>query len=148
MAPTAMAVASATRGSARDIVVDINSPSDTLMGSNPAVCFAPDENHEGRCATYTKATKTSSCRSGAIALMLISTLTAAAQVDDIEIGRAMTAARERAVAGDVVAQFSLGSVSYYGSGDLAQAVDWFRQAATDGFAPAEFQMGQLYDFGF
>src|SRR5262245_65040029 len=32
--------------------------------------------------------------------------------------------------------------------ETAQAVDWFRKAAAQGYAPAEFQMGQLYDFGF
>lgn len=50
--------------------------------------------------------------------------------------------------GDVVAQFSLGSLLYFGSSDTGQAVQWFRKAAARRFPPAEFQMGQLYDFGF
>jgi uncharacterized protein len=66
--------------------------------------------------------------------------------DDVQ--RAMGAARVRANNGDVVAQFSLGSLLYYGSEETAQAVEWFRKAATRNYAPAEFQMGQLYDFGF
>src|SRR4030095_16252684 len=66
--------------------------------------------------------------------------------DDVQ--RAMGAARVRANNGDVVAQFSLGSLLYSGSEETAQAVEWFRKAATRNYAPAEFQMGQLYDFGF
>src|SRR5215831_2787688 len=65
---------------------------------------------------------------------------------DVEV--ALAAARTTADAGDVVAQFSLGSILYFGANDTAEAVDWFRKAATQGYAPAEFQMGQLYDFGF
>ena len=60
----------------------------------------------------------------------------------------MAAARVRAASGDVIAQFSLGAVLYYGSEQTAQAIDWFRKAAAQGYAPAEFQMGQLYEFGF
>jgi len=62
--------------------------------------------------------------------------------------RALAQARAHAAAGDVVAQFSLGSMLYYGEDRLPQAIDWFRKAAAQGYAPAEFQMGQLYDFGF
>lgn len=65
-----------------------------------------------------------------------------------DVESALAAARARAVAGDVVAQFSLGSVLYYGSNETAQAVEWFRKAAAQDYAAAEFQMGQLYDFGF
>lgn len=54
----------------------------------------------------------------------------------------------KATAGDVVAQFSLGAVLYYGGTDTNQAIDWLRRAAAQAYAPAEFQMGQLYDFGF
>jgi hypothetical protein len=48
----------------------------------------------------------------------------------------------------VVAQYSLGSLLYYGDADTAQAVEWFRKAAAQAHPPAEFQMGQMYDFGF
>jgi TPR repeat protein len=72
---------------------------------------------------------------------------ARAQVDD-EVDRAFAAARRRANAGDVIAQFSLGSLLYYGSKETAQAVDWFRRAALQEYAPAEFQMGLMHDFGF
>ena len=56
--------------------------------------------------------------------------------------------RARAAAGDVIAQFSLGSLLYYGGSDTAQAIEWIRKAAAQGFAPAEFHLGQIYDFGF
>jgi TPR repeat protein len=65
-----------------------------------------------------------------------------------EVERALAAARVRAARGDVVAQFSLASLLYYASRDTAGAVQWFRKAAAQRYAPAEFQMGQLYDFGF
>jgi hypothetical protein len=65
-----------------------------------------------------------------------------------EVERALAAARAKATAGDVIAQFSLGSCLYYGASDTAEAVGWFKKAAAQGYAPAEFQMGQLYDFGF
>jgi TPR repeat protein len=65
-----------------------------------------------------------------------------------DVGRALAATHTLADAGDVVAQFSLGSMLYFGANDTAQAVDWFRKAAMQGYAPAEFQMGQLCDFGF
>ena len=67
---------------------------------------------------------------------------------DRELARALAEARERATRGDVVAQFSLGSILYYGADDTAQAIEWFRKAAAQQYPPAEFQIGQLYDFGF
>ena len=67
---------------------------------------------------------------------------------DEDVDRAFAAARVRASAGDVVAQFSLGALLYYGGNDTAEAIEWFRKAAARGFPSAEFQMGQLYDFGF
>jgi TPR repeat protein len=72
---------------------------------------------------------------------------ARAQADD-EVERAFAAALRRANAGDVVAQFSLGSLLYYGSKDTAQSVNWLRRAAAQLYAPAEFQLGLMYDFGF
>lgn len=74
-------------------------------------------------------------------------LTSTLQLDQ-DVEQALAAARARAAAGDVVAQFSLGAVLYYGGDDTARAIDWFRKAAAQRYAPAEFQMGQLYDFGF
>src|SRR5215471_16629583 len=65
-----------------------------------------------------------------------------------DVERALAAAHTLADAGDVVAQLSLGSILYFGANDTAEAIDWFRKAANQGYAPAEFQMGQLYDFGF
>jgi TPR repeat protein len=65
-----------------------------------------------------------------------------------DVARALDAARLLAAGGDVVAQFSLGSLLYYGGDDTPQAIEWVRKAAAQQFAPAEFQMGQIYDFGF
>ena len=81
---------------------------------------------------------------------MLGLLVAAALVaaPDPDVTRAIDAARVRASAGDVVAQFSLGSLLYYGSDDTAQGVEWIRKAAAQGFAPAEFQLGQVYAFGF
>jgi TPR repeat protein len=67
---------------------------------------------------------------------------------DPEVARAFGAGRAAAARGNVVAQFSLGAMLYYGSEDTAQAVEWIRKAAAQQYAPAEFQLGQLYDFGF
>ena len=66
--------------------------------------------------------------------------------DDVE--QALAAARVTADRGNVVAQFSLGAMLYYGGTDTTGAIGWFRRAAAQGYAPAEFQMGQLYAFGF
>ena len=65
-----------------------------------------------------------------------------------DVEAAWTAARVKAEAGDPAAQFALGAALYYGSPDTGQAIEWFRKAAAQGHAPAEFQLGQLYDFGF
>ena len=65
-----------------------------------------------------------------------------------DVDRALDATRIKANTGDVIAQFSLGALLYYGATDTAQAVEWVRKAAVQGYAPAEFQMGQVYDFGF
>jgi len=67
---------------------------------------------------------------------------------DQDVERAFAAVRHRAMSGDVVAQFSLGAMLYYGSDDTPQAIEWVRKAAAQKHAPAEFHMGQLYDFGF
>jgi uncharacterized protein len=80
-----------------------------------------------------------------LATILSVTITAA-PADEVE--RAREAARVKATAGDVVAQFSLGAMLYYGGDDTAQALDWIRKAAARRYAPAEFHMGQVYDFGF
>lgn len=81
-----------------------------------------------------------------VTLLVLSSGAGAQEAGDVQ--RAFAAARTQAVRGDVVAQFSLGSFLYYGSEETAQGVEWFRKAGAKNFAPAEFQMGQLYDFGF
>ena len=81
----------------------------------------------------------------ALALALSAVLLTAA---DDDVARAFDAARAKAFAGDAVAQFSLGALLYYGGSETAQGVEWVRKAAAQRYAPAEFQMGQLYDFGF
>jgi TPR repeat protein len=85
-------------------------------------------------------------RCAVLAALLSLARSSPAAAQDVE--RALADARVRAAAGNVVAQFSLGAMLYYGGDDTAQAVHWFRQAAAQEYAPAEFQMGQLYDFGF
>jgi TPR repeat protein len=67
---------------------------------------------------------------------------------DADVTRALFDVRARATAGDRVAQFSLGALLYFGANDIAQAVEWLRKAAAQNYAPAEFQVGQLFDFGF
>ena len=55
-----------------------------------------------------------------------------------------------ATAGDVRAQFGLGTLFFEGHGvelDLEQSVQWFRQAAEQGFAPAQFNLGNAYKHG-
>jgi TPR repeat protein len=83
-------------------------------------------------------------RSGraAVTALVISTISlqAAAQPDP-SVARELAAARAKAAAGDAIAQFSLGSVLYYGTRDTVEAVDWFRKAAAQGVSSAEFQMG-------
>ncbi|HEX9367231.1 MAG TPA: tetratricopeptide repeat protein [Vicinamibacterales bacterium] len=83
----------------------------------------------------------------ALSLAICAALFAVA-TDDVDVTRAMDAARAKATAGDVIAQFSLGAMLYYGGADTPQGIDWIRKAAAQQFAPAEFQMGQLSDFGF
>lgn len=79
------------------------------------------------------------------ALIVAATVGAHAQPD---VDAAVAAVRVKAAAGDAIAQFSLGAMLYYGADDMPQAILWLRKAAAQHHAPAEFQLGQLYDFGF
>jgi TPR repeat protein len=79
---------------------------------------------------------------------LASVTPARAPAEDRDVARALEAARARAASGDATAQFSLGAILYYGGTDTAQAIEWIRKAATQQYPPAEFHMGQLYEFGF
>ena len=83
-----------------------------------------------------------------VKVITLSVLAIGAQPPDPDVEQALASGRARAAGGDVVAQFSIGSFLYYGTRETAQAIEWFRKAAAQGYAPAEFQMGQLYDFGF
>src|SRR5690348_569569 len=65
-----------------------------------------------------------------------------------DVARAFTEARVRAEAGDVVAEYSLGSVLYSGTSSTDEGVRWIRRAADRGHVPAEFAVGQFYEFGF
>ena len=67
---------------------------------------------------------------------------------DSSVARALTAVRERAAAGDPIAQFSLGAFLYYGSTQTAEGNEWIRKAALQRVAPAEYHLGQVYEFGF
>lgn len=83
-----------------------------------------------------------------VAAAVLLTPIAVLDAADADVERALAAARARADAGDVVAQFSLGSLTYFGAQDTAQGIAWIQKAAAQQFAPAEFHMGQVYDFGF
>jgi TPR repeat protein len=85
--------------------------------------------------------------SGGAAFIALTVTTAGSAIDQ-DVDRALAAARAQAAAGDVVAQFSLGSLLYSGAADTAQAIEWLRYAAAQRYAPAEYHLGQLYDFGF
>jgi TPR repeat protein len=78
----------------------------------------------------------------------VATAAAAGGQVDPTVESALVAARAKAATGDPIAQFSLGSVLYYGTRRTSEAVEWFRRAAEQGLPSAEFQMGQLHDFGF
>ena len=80
-----------------------------------------------------------------VALALPARLGAQANQD---VDRALAAVRGAATAGNPIAQFTLGALLYYGTPDTVEAIDWFRKAAAQQHAPAEFQLGQIYDFGF
>jgi uncharacterized protein len=82
---------------------------------------------------------------GAFAVL---SLLSGSPAEEPDVSRAMEAARAKAAAGDAIAQFSLAALLYYGGDDTAQAVEWLRKAAAQQYAPAEFQMGQIHDFGF
>jgi TPR repeat protein len=83
------------------------------------------------------------------ALTLLLTLYAMpAGAEDDDVQRALSAVRTRAMRGEVIAQHTLGSMLYYGASDLAQAIDWLRKAAAQDHGDAEFQLGQIYEFGF
>lgn len=81
-------------------------------------------------------------------LVLPSVMHAGRAAPDEDVERALAAVRARATAGDAVAQFSLGAFLYYGTPETREAIDWIRKAAAREHPPAEFQMGQLYEFGF
>ena len=69
-------------------------------------------------------------------------------VNPPDVAAALDAGRIRAEAGDPVAQFSLGAYLYYGSPRTAEGVEWIRKAAQQRLAPAEYHLGQVYEFGF
>src|SRR5690349_19754359 len=53
--------------------------------------------------------------------------------------------------GGAQAQFELGNTFYFGrlnvAKDSAEAVKWYRKAAEQGFAPAEYRLGYSYEIG-
>src|SRR5262245_10841636 len=87
-------------------------------------------------------------RSTLLAAALLLAPNVALDAADADVERALAAARAQAEAGDAVAQFSLGSLTYFGAQDTTQGIAWIKKAAAQQFAPAEFHLGQVYDFGF
>jgi TPR repeat protein len=79
-----------------------------------------------------------------ITMALIGASRALSQAPD-EVTAAWAAARAQALAGDVIAQFSLGSRLLWSGGDLQQAETWLRMAADQSYAPAEFELSQLLE---
>lgn len=89
--------------------------------------------------------------SGALAIGLfmgLLPLAPAMAQDRADVDRALAIVRQRATAGDAVAQFTLGSHLYYGTPNTADAVDWIRRAAAQGLPDAEYHVGQLHEYGF
>ena len=95
-------------------------------------------------------------------LVLLSWLlvTPALWADDYQLGQAayelgdyeqtVQLWRPLAEAGDVRAQFGLGTLYFEGHGvtsDLEQSARWFRKVAEQGFAPAQFNLGNAYKHG-
>jgi tetratricopeptide (TPR) repeat protein len=58
----------------------------------------------------------------------------------------LTALQQRADAGDLAAQFSLGK-KYFSAGDYVQALAWFGEAAQRGNAPAQINVGSMFANG-
>ena len=73
---------------------------------------------------------------------------AARQSADPDLTGALEQVRSRAESGDAVAQFSLGAYLYYASTRTGDGNDWIRKAALQQFAPAQYHLGQIYEFGF
>ena len=84
----------------------------------------------------------------AVLTVLLMTIVVPVRAEDDEVLRALSAVRARADRGDPIAQHTLASMLYYAADDLAQAIDWFRKSAAQRDADAEFQLGQIYEFGF
>ncbi len=99
------------------------------------------------------------CRTSLLAaLMTIAPLAPAAE--DYETGKRAYLAGDYAEAlriwqplgdaGNMLAQFSLGSLYFEGAGvdkDYGGSASWFRLAAEQGYAPAEFNLGNAYKHG-
>ena len=70
----------------------------------------------------------------------------ASRDDDVE--RAFAAARARATAATSSRNSRSAPCTITETRTPRKAIDWFQKAAAQGYAPAAFQMGQLYEFGF
>ncbi len=60
----------------------------------------------------------------------------------------MLRVKEQAEQGDAVVQISLGWMYEKGQGveqDYTKAVSWYRKAAEQGYAEAQFNLGLIYD---
>ena len=80
-------------------------------------------------------------------MLLLVLIRLPATAADEDVDRAWATLHLNASSGNVVAQFSLGAMLYFSGVDVAQGIEWIRKAAVQDFAPAEFHVGQLYDFG-
>ena len=83
-----------------------------------------------------------------VACLMLMPQAAFGQSAPADVIRALDAARLRAAAGDPIAQFSLGSFLYYGSTQTNEGNEWIQKAALQRFAPAQYHLGQIHEFGF
>lgn len=70
---------------------------------------------------------------------------------EITFQRAAAAASRGAQAGDSRSKYVLGRLNFDGllwEQDYAKALNWFRSAAQDGYAPAQHHLGTMYDLEF
>ena len=71
-------------------------------------------------------------------------MTASAQSTDSKSSQSIAALKKQAASGNATAQGSLGDRYYYGRGvpqDYAQAANWYRKAAVQGEATAQWSLG-------
>lgn len=83
-------------------------------------------------------------------LLALLIFTACEPSDSAATNEYLESLKEKAEAGDVKAQYTLGWKYKDGIGvseDDGEAAKWFRMAAEQGHADAQFKLGEMYDYG-